>query len=211
VPNGGLVAIGLWFGEGDFLKTVNIIYRSADFTDADCNAANAAAVHRGNAGMKCLPANLVEPLHDRIVGSAMGGVKLTPPWMKNLRPRPAHRRSRLQDAGRKRRKIDAERISVAVEQPMTQPAELFALSGLTKFWNADWRLERAGFGGAGGGIGGIRGITHLEGDVLQRGLVTPFAVWSCAGRSNLAANRRSHYSRGGRNRVWELEVYAATK
>src|SRR5262249_45380359 len=44
VSNGGLVAASVWFGEGDFLKTVNLAARAADFTDADCNAANAAAV-----------------------------------------------------------------------------------------------------------------------------------------------------------------------
>lgn len=49
---------------------------------------------------------------------------------------------------------------------MTQLAELFKLADLTKYWNPDWKLERAGIGGAGGGLGGIRGITHLAGDVL---------------------------------------------
>ena len=34
--------MSVWFGEGDFLKTVSLAYRAADFTDADCNAANAA-------------------------------------------------------------------------------------------------------------------------------------------------------------------------
>jgi hypothetical protein len=49
---------------------------------------------------------------------------------------------------------------------VTQPAELFALGDLMKYWNADWKLERAGFGGAGGGLKGLRGITFLNGDVL---------------------------------------------
>jgi len=39
VLNGGLVAACLWFGQGDFLKTVNLAAHAADFTDADCNAA----------------------------------------------------------------------------------------------------------------------------------------------------------------------------
>ena len=65
VPNGGIAALGVWFGEGDFLKTVNIAYRVADYTDADCNAADAAAVVAAMHGMKCLPKHLVEPLHDQ--------------------------------------------------------------------------------------------------------------------------------------------------
>src|SRR5437879_10449845 len=58
VANGGIVATAVWFGGGDFLKTVNIAYRAADFTDADCNAANAAAVVAAMHGMKCLPKEL---------------------------------------------------------------------------------------------------------------------------------------------------------
>ncbi len=79
IPNGGIAAMGVWFGEGDFLKTVNIIYRAADFTDADCNAANAAAVIGAMHGIKGLPKHLIELLHDRITGSEMGKVALTPP------------------------------------------------------------------------------------------------------------------------------------
>jgi hypothetical protein len=44
VANGALVAMAVWFGGGDWLKTVNLAFRAADFTDADCNAANAGAV-----------------------------------------------------------------------------------------------------------------------------------------------------------------------
>ena len=35
-----------------------------------------------------------------------------------------------------------------------------------RYWNPDWQLDRAGFGGAGGGMGGIRGSTYLDGDML---------------------------------------------
>ena len=62
--------------------------------------------------------------------------------------------------------IHSEKISMGIQEPVTQPAELFSLSDLTKYWNPDWKLERAGFGGAGGGVGNIPGITHLEGNVL---------------------------------------------
>ena len=36
------------FGEGDFLKTVNLAFAAADYTDADCNAATAGAVVLGH-------------------------------------------------------------------------------------------------------------------------------------------------------------------
>jgi hypothetical protein len=58
---------------------------------------------------------------------------------------------------------------IPTQQPLTQEPELFKLADLTKWWNPDWTLERAGFGGAGGGITGIRGDTYLEGETL--------AVW----------------------------------
>ena len=35
-----------------------------------------------------------------------------------------------------------------------------------QYWNPDWKLLRAGVGGAGGGMRGIRGNTHLDGDIL---------------------------------------------
>ena len=60
-------------------------------------------------------------------------------------------------------------ITVPYSAAVTQPAELFALSDLTRYWNPDWRLERAGFGGVSGqGPGGVRcsRITFLDGDVL---------------------------------------------
>lgn len=58
VANGGIIALCLWFGEGDFLKTVNLACRVSDKTDADCNAAGAAAVIGAMHGMKAIPINL---------------------------------------------------------------------------------------------------------------------------------------------------------
>src|SRR6185295_3183774 len=145
----------------------NVVYHAADFTDADCNAANAAAVVAAMHGMECLPQSLVEPLHDRIVGSEMGKVKLTPPVDEKI----SELAKRTAAVGTKfllanGAKLIGDELSIPTQELITQAAELFSLSDLTKYWNADWQLERAGFGGAGGGIGNIRGITHLEGDVL---------------------------------------------
>lgn len=78
VANGGIVAASIWFGDRDFLKTVNLAYGAADFTDADCNAANAGAVVAAMRGMKGLPADLVQMLGDSIIGDKLGKVILTP-------------------------------------------------------------------------------------------------------------------------------------
>lgn len=64
-------------------------------------------------------------------------------------------------------KLHGENLVIPTQQPVTQKPELFKLSDLTKWWNPDWTLERAGFGGAGGGIRGVRGITYLDGDTLS--------------------------------------------
>ncbi len=79
VANGGFVAASLWFGEGDFMKTMNLISEAADFTDSDCNAANAGAVLGAMYGSKCLPPKLLQQFHDRIAGDSMGSVKYNPP------------------------------------------------------------------------------------------------------------------------------------
>lgn len=78
VANGGIVAACVWFGEGDFLQTINLAARAADFTDADCNAANAAAVMGAMRGLASIPKHMVDQLGDRINGDKMGAVTLTP-------------------------------------------------------------------------------------------------------------------------------------
>jgi len=210
VPNGGIVAACVWFGGGDFLKTVNLAARAADFTDADCNAANVASVVGAMRGMRALPANLVAQLGDRIAGDKMGTVALTPPVderISDLARRTAMIGEKIIAANGG--KISGDKISIAIRKPITQPAELFKLGDLTKFWNPDWTLERAGFGGAGGGMTGIRGITHLDGDVLAtyprdevRGVVLRRHV-------KLGEKPSLHFHVGvDAGRAWELNVYA---
>lgn len=210
VPNGGLAAIAVWFGEGDFLKTVNIVYRAADFTDADCNAANAAAVVAAMHGMKSLPQNLVEPLHDRIVGNELGNVKLTPPVdekISELARRTAKIGEQFLIANSAR--INGDEIFIAAQEPVTQAAELFSLADLTKFWNSDWQLERVGFGGTVGGRDNLRGITCLDGDVLAtwprdpvRGVVLRRDV-KLSNKPSLALQVAADATR-----MWGLEIYA---
>jgi len=167
VANGGLVALSVWFGEGDFLQTVNHAFRAADFVDADCNAANAGAVVGAMKGMKGIPAALVARLGDRIRGDQMGGVRLTPPVdesLAELAGRTAAIGARFIAAHGGLASRDS--AAIAVQQPETQPAELFQLGELMRYWNPAWKLLRAGVGGAGGGMRGLRGNTYLDGDVL---------------------------------------------
>ena len=168
VVNGGLVAVSVWFGEGNFQKTLQLAAHAADFADTDCNAANAESVVGAMHGMKALPAEAVAELHDRILGAKMGPVELTPPVDESISAL-AQRTAKIGQAIAVAHGAsdDGSALRVAVQPPQTQPAELFKLADLMAYWNQDWVLERAGFGGAGGGMPGIRGITFLDGDVLS--------------------------------------------
>ena len=213
VPNGGLVAAALWFGGGDFLTTMNLCAKAADFTDADCNAANAAAVLGALNGMKGLPPHLVKQLGDRIKGAKMGPVMLTPPVderISDLARRTAAIGEKILLA--RGAKLQSSNLVIETESPITQAPELFKLADLMQYWNPDWQLERAGFGGAGGGMGGIRGITYLDGDTLAtyprdevRGLVLRRAL-------KLGDNPVLSFQAGvDSGRAWELNVYADNK
>ncbi len=167
VANGALVAMAVWFGGGDWLQTVNHAFRAADFTDADCNAANAGAVVGAMKGTRGLPPWLIERLGDRIRGDELGSVKLTPPVDESLAEL-AKRTARVghQFIAANNGTTTADAVSIKLQEPETQPAELFQPGDLMQYWNPDWKLLRAGVGGAGGGMRGIRGITYLDGDIL---------------------------------------------
>ena len=77
-----------------------------------------------------------------------------------------------------------------------------------QYWNADWSLVHAGFGGAGGGLKGLRGNTFLDGDVLAtyprdevRGAYLTRTLTPGAG----AALRFD--ARADKGRVWLVEVF----
>ena len=168
VVNGGIVATSVWFGKGDFSRTENLVFTAADFADTDCNAANSASVVAAMHGMSALPAEIIASFHDRVRGSEMGGVTLTPPVDESI----SALGERTAAIGEKillahGAEVEGDNLVIHVEQPMTQEPELFKLSDFTQMWNPDWSLERAGFGGGGGGIRGIRGATYLDGDVLS--------------------------------------------
>ncbi|MGA8150120.1 MAG: ADP-ribosylglycohydrolase family protein [Terriglobales bacterium] len=167
VVNGGIVATAVWFGEGDFAKTLQLAVHAADFADTDCNSANSESVVAAIHGMAALPAKEVAELHDRIYGATMGDLKLTPPVDESITEL-AKRTAKIGEAilVTHGASDDGNRLRIAIQTPITQPAELFKLSDLMQYWNPNWTLERAGFGGAGGGLAGIRGITFLNGDTL---------------------------------------------
>lgn len=167
VANGGIVAACVWYGKGNFLQTINLAFGAADFTDADCNAANAGAVVAAMHGMKALPAKAVSQLGNRITGNKLGKVMLTPAVDESITAL-AERTAALgeQIIQAKGITVSGKGMMLTEEKVATQPAESFSLADLTRYWNPGWKLERAGFGGAGGGMQGIRGITYLDGEVL---------------------------------------------
>jgi hypothetical protein len=209
VANGGIVATSVWFGQGDFLKTVNLAFGAADFTDADCNAANSASVIGAMHGMKAIPLNLVRQFHDRIKGDSLGSIALTPPVDETISGL-AKRTVALGIQVLKKNGAgqSGSSLNIPVQIPVTQPAELFKLADLTQYWNADWELLRAGFGGAGGGMPGIRGITFLDKDVLAtyprdevRGVVLQRTL-------KITSQKTLSFSAGvDQGRAWQLNVY----
>ena len=209
VVNGGFVATSVWFGGGDFEKTIQLAVHAADFADTDYNAANSASVVAAMHGMGALPSEQVSQLRDRIFGAEMGSLKLTPPVDESI----AELAMRTEKLGlsivvTQGATDDGTTIRIPIQVPVTQPAELFRLADLMHYWNADWTLERAGFGGAGGGMPGIRGITYLDDEVLStyprdevRGTLLKRAL-------RLGKNPALKFKAGvDPARTWQLQVY----
>lgn len=168
VANGGIVVAGLWFGGGDFWRTMDLIAGAADFTDADCNAANAISVVCAIHGMKGLPPELVAQLGDRVVGASMGKVTFPHPVdesISELARRTAAIGEKIVLAeGAKRKGKD---LVIPVQRVATQPLERFRLEDYMQYWNPDWTLVRAGFGGGDAGWLRTHVMTWLEGDILH--------------------------------------------
>lgn len=209
VVNGGFVATSVWFGEGDFQQTIQLAVHAADFADTDCNAANSASVVAAMHGVKALPPEQVGELQDRVAGTEMGPLKLTPPVDESITEL-AQRTEKLGLAivATNGATDDGRTLRIPIEVPRTQPAELFSLADLMQYWNPDWMLERAGFGGAGGGMPGIRGITYLDGEILStyprdevRGTVLRRTAHL---RQNAALKFKVGVDAG---RTWQLQVY----
>ncbi|MEW5977082.1 MAG: ADP-ribosylglycohydrolase family protein [Acidobacteriota bacterium] len=168
VANAAILAACVWFGEGKFAKSVNLAASAADFVDTDNIAATACAVVGAMHGTQALPADLLRQLDDRIVGESLGGERLTPAVderISDLARRTALVGERL--LSKHGGKVGDDTITVPwrpTKSPLT--AQRFRLADLMQYWNRDWTLERAGFGGGDGGMPGIRGLTYLDGDTL---------------------------------------------
>lgn len=209
VVNGGIVATSVWFGGGDFYKTLQLAVHAADFADTDCNAANSAAVVAAMHGMKSLPTEQVSELHDRIQGKQMGPLQLTPPVDESI----SELARRTQSIGEKilianGASKDGNSLQIPVQEPATQSAELFRLADLMKYWNPDWTLERAGFGGAGGGMEGIRGITYLDDQVLATYPRDEVRGTVLTRTTHLGSAPSLEFKAGvDVGRAWQLQVY----
>lgn len=209
VVNGGIVATSVWFGEGDFGKTLQLAVHAADFADTDCNAANSSSVVAAMHGMTALPPEQVAELHDRIRGKEMGPLQLTPPVDESISEL-ARRTERIGEAILLSHGASDEgnSLRIPVQDPLTQPAELFRLADLAEYWNPDWILERAGFGGAGGGMAGIRGITYLDGKVLATYPRDEVRGTLLRRTMNLGPAPSLHFKAGvDVGRVWQLQVF----
>lgn len=214
VANGGLTAACLWFGNGDFWTTIDLACRAADFSDTDNSAATAVSIIAAMKGMKSLPPELVKQLNDRIVGENLGRVKVTPAVdesISELAKRTAAIGEKIVVS--KGGSVRGDSITISTVQVATQPAQRFRLADLMQWWNPDWTLERAGFGGDGvGAMPGIRGYTALDGETLityprdeARGTVLRRTLKLSESPSlelNVAADPR---------KAWELSVYVGNR
>ena len=171
VQNFGMIATALWFGGGDFMKTLNVAVQSADYTDADNTAACSSVILAAMHGMKIIPDRLIEPFGGRTKGSNVGPVELTPP----LDITTEELAERTVEMGLKMipywtgGEVRGDELHIPVQKEIiTQPLELFDPNDFVNYWNPDWKLVRAGYGTPGGGFRGIRGGTFYdaEDDVL---------------------------------------------
>jgi len=159
VANGALVALGILYGGGDFLRSVYVVTQAGDYTDADCNAANVASVVGAMHGFKAIPKQFVDPLHNRIYGDHMGPLKLG----RTIDERIDDLARRVAEAGQKNllangAKLASGALVIPRQLVRAQPLEYFDINDYGKLWNADWRLEGASRGGA--------GATYLDDNVL---------------------------------------------
>lgn len=169
VWNAGFAGVALWYGNGDFWKSVNIAYQASDFSDADCQAANVATILAAMHGSKILPEELVKVFQNHIRGKNLGFMELVSPVNENIDTL-ANRTMRigLQLLLANGAKIEGDKILIPVQKNIqTLPAERFHPNEFVQWWNPEWKMERAGYGAPGGGVRGVRGGTFLDGIVLS--------------------------------------------
>jgi hypothetical protein len=214
VANFGIGILALWFGEGDFMKSLNLGFSLADFTDADCNSTMATVVLAAMHGMKIIPDYLVAPLNDHMSGTHIGHVELVPPVDTDI----SFLASRTAAMGEKilaanGAEISEEDITIPVEEEIiTQDPELFHPNEFMKWFNTGWTMERAGYGAPGGGHRGIRGGTFIDEGILAtypRDEVRGLKIWR---KVKLEKNPQLVLEVGAdAGRTWKLEIYAGNE
>jgi hypothetical protein len=201
VANGALVAIGILFGGGDYLKSINIVTQAGDYTDADCNAANVSSVVGAMHGFKAIPQQFLEPLHNRVYGDHMGPLM----FGRTIDERIDNLARRVADVGLKHllangARLDGDTLIIPQQAVKTQPLEYFDINDYGSLWNSDWRLEGAARGG--------EGATYLDGDVL---VTFPRGTFPCMLARSLtipAGSSRLHLEVGNlKYRPWRLQVF----
>lgn len=210
VWNAGFALVAMYYGEGDFMKSINIGYQASDFSDADCSAANVATVLAAMHGMKILPEHLLEPVNDRIKGDFYGYSRLTPPVdisITELAERTAKIGIDMLLANGAR--VDGEKIYIPVQKKIiTQPAETFHPNDFTQWWNPQWTLSRAGFGAPGGGVRGVRGGTFIDGDILSTYPRDEVRGVRLSRILKLSENEKLYFEvSADPGRIWKLSVY----
>lgn len=150
VANGALVALALLYGQGDYLRSLNIVTGTDDYTDADCNGDNVGSVLGAAGGVKAIPPAMLSALHDRIHGDSMGPVK----FRQVIDARISDLAARIAEVGRKlllanRAKEAEDALLIPQEQAKEQPLECFDINEYGSLWDAAWTLTHAGRGGPG--------------------------------------------------------------
>ncbi len=71
IPNSGVIALALYYGKGDFSRTIEIATMSG--WDTDCNAGNVGTILGVMAGPEGIPDNYSEPINDFHAASSISG------------------------------------------------------------------------------------------------------------------------------------------
>ena len=71
IPNAGVCALAMYYGGGDFARTIEIAVMCS--WDTDCNAGNLGTILGVFAGLEGIPAHYREPVNDAIVLSGISG------------------------------------------------------------------------------------------------------------------------------------------
>jgi ADP-ribosylglycohydrolase len=73
IPNAGVMAMGMLYGEGDFSRTIEITNMAG--WDTDCNVGNVGAITGVAVGLEGIPGRWREPVNDVLVASGLIGAR----------------------------------------------------------------------------------------------------------------------------------------